>query len=239
MDELINKPDCTFKSAQLSGLEITDADMALINTYALSPLTPEDVFVFRAVLCDNRVDRDHERFSVQALTDLKLLFPGKPVINDHSWSAKNQVARIFSTEIETTSEQLDTGEPYVRLIAKIYMVRTAANKNLIAEINGGIRKEVSVGVRVGDVKCSICGGRAGSCSHYAGRKYEVDGELQKCHYVLANCTDAYELSMVPIPAQPAAAICKRHVPQTEIDPKSIHARLRIARAKINALEVER
>ena len=159
MDELINKPDCTFKSAQLSGLEITDADMALINTYALSPLTPEDVFVFRAVLCDNRVDRDHERFSVQALTDLKLLFPGKPVINDHSWSAKNQVARIFSTEIETTSEQLDTGEPYVRLIAKIYMVRTAANKNLIAEINGGIRKEVSVGVRVGDVKCSICGGQ--------------------------------------------------------------------------------
>ena len=38
-----------------------------------------------------------------------------------------------------------------------YMLRTEKNADLIAEIEGGIKKEVSVGCSVGRRVCSVCG----------------------------------------------------------------------------------
>ena len=39
------------------------ADIELINQYSVKELTPQDVFCFSIVLCDNEVDRDTERFT--------------------------------------------------------------------------------------------------------------------------------------------------------------------------------
>ena len=50
-------------------------------------------------LCDNQTDRDLEYFARADLEQLAELFVGKTGIFDHSWSAKDQRARIYRTEL--------------------------------------------------------------------------------------------------------------------------------------------
>ena len=138
-------PGMIEKAAHLAPHEVTEAELKAINKYALEPLTADQVFTFKAVLCDNEVDRTYERFNLKALQDLKKLFLGKTVIKDHSRRADNQVARIYSTELVQSEKTTQAGELYTQLVAHCYMVKTAGNADLIAEIKGGIKKEGSVG----------------------------------------------------------------------------------------------
>ena len=83
------------------------------------------------------------------------------------------------------------------------MVRTPDNQGLIAEIEGGIKKEVSVGCAVKRAVCSICGAERGqSCGHKPGEVY--DGA--QCFFQLEEAVDAYEFSFVAVPAQPRAGV---------------------------------
>lgn len=50
-------------------------------------------------LCDNEIDRDGERFSLEALEQLKALFVGKTGIFDHDPKGENQTARIYAAEL--------------------------------------------------------------------------------------------------------------------------------------------
>ena len=160
-------------------------------------------------LCDNDIDRDGERFSVGALGELAKLFLGKTGIFDHDPKGEKQTARIFDTCVKQDSEKLTKdGQPYVSLCAKAYMVRTSGNADLIKEISGGIKKEVSVSCAVKKRICSICGAdrNVSSCSHIAGRRY---GE-KLCFTVLQQPADAYEWSFVAVPAQVNAGVTKRY-----------------------------
>ena len=85
------------------------------------------------------------------------------------------------------------------------MLRGGANDALIEEIEGGIKKEVSVGCSVERCVCSICGGDIGTCAHRKGEKY--GGKV--CCAELTNAQDAYEWSFVAVPAQPRAGVLKR------------------------------
>ena len=85
------------------------------------------------------------------------------------------------------------------------MVRTQGNQDLIAEIEGGIKREVSVGCAVKRAECSICGSDMGRCAHEKGKRY--DGRL--CCARLLEATDAFEFSFVAVPAQPRAGVMKR------------------------------
>lgn len=67
---------------------VTDDEMALINAYSRRTLTKDEVYVFGVVLCDNDIDRDNERFTVESLFELEKLFVGKTGIFDHSPTAK-------------------------------------------------------------------------------------------------------------------------------------------------------
>ena len=72
------------------------------------------------------------------------MFIGKTGIFDHNPKGENQTARIFDTEVKIyTDNKNSVGEPYACLVAKAYMLRTAKNQDLIAEIDAGIKKEVS------------------------------------------------------------------------------------------------
>ena len=84
------------------------------------------------------------------------------------------------------------------------MVRTAGAETLIAEIEGGIKKEVSVGCAVERRVCSICGGDPEACGHQKGERY--GGQL--CFASLEGASDAYEFSFVAVPAQPMAGVVK-------------------------------
>lgn len=180
-----------------------------INKLTRRPLTEDEVYVFSVVLCDNEIDRDGERFSDESLEELKKRFVGKTGIFDHDPTAVNQNARIFDTELVTDNLRTTTyGNPYKYLKASAYMVRTDENRNLISEIDGGIKKEVSISCSVAKRICSICGcdkNKIG-CSHIKGKSY---GDKQCCT-ILSDITDAYEWSFVAVPAQVNAGVTKKH-----------------------------
>lgn len=186
---------------------ISESDLEKINALARKKQTAESIFIFNVVLCDNEIDRDFERFSIDALHALAPMFVGKTGILDHSMKADNQVARIFETRVETEiSKKTRAGEPFTRLVARAYMAKTQKNADLITEIDAGIKKEVSVGCAVSSVVCSVCGQdkRQNPCNHRSGKSYAK----ALCHSILSGPTDAYEWSFVAVPAQVGAGVTK-------------------------------
>ena len=175
----------------------TALPLEAINAQAKAALTAEQVYVFSLRLCDDQVDRDGERFDTAALPALEKLFIGKTGIVDHKWSSDNQVARIFATEVV-----MEDGISYSKAWA--YIRRGGHADEVIADIEAGIKKEVSVGCAMGYSICSICGSEYGSCGHSKGQYY--DGQL--CCAILKEPMDAYEFSFVAVPAQPNAGVLK-------------------------------
>lgn len=175
----------------------TAAQLEAINAQAKAQLTAEQVYVFSLRLCDDQIDRDMERFDTQALPGLAKLFIGKTGIVDHQWSSKGQVARIFETQVVK-----DEDVTYIKAWA--YIRRGGNGEEVIADIEAGIKKEVSVGCAMGRAICSICGGEYGSCGHQKGEHY--DGAL--CCVILKEPMDAYEFSFVAVPAQRDAGVIK-------------------------------
>ncbi len=186
-------------------------DLAEINRLAKTPLAPEQVYTFNLRLCDNEVDRDLERFDPDALEELGRLFLGKSGVFDHQWSAQGQTARIYRTEvIREAAKTTEAGDEYCWLKGWAYLLRTEKNAELIAEIEGGIKKEVSVGCSMGKSVCSICGAEDG-CGHEKGQRY--GGKL--CFRELREPLDAYEWSFVAVPAQRSAGVLKRFCQEGE------------------------
>lgn len=177
-----------------------------INSFTRRNFTEKELYVFPVTLCDNDIDRDGERFSDEALESLKSLFVGKTGIFDHDPKGTNQSARIFDTELVSDPDRKTaTGEPYKYLKGWAYMIRTDTNKSLIDEIDGGIKKEVSVSCSAGKRICSICGSSE-PCEHQKGKEY--DGKI--CCRILDDITDAYEWSFVAVPAQVNAGVSKKY-----------------------------
>ncbi len=196
------------------GIEAGAEDMALINGLAKAELMAEQVYVFTLRLCDNEVDRDFERFDNEALERLGELFVGRSGIFDHQWSARGQTARLYRTEVvREPAVRTRAGDEYRWLKGWAYLLRTERNGELIAEIEGGIKKEVSVGCSAGRSVCSICGAEDGDCGHAPGQVY--DGAL--CFRELRDIADAYEWSFVAVPAQRAAGVLKRFGREREED----------------------
>lgn len=175
----------------------TAAQLEAINALAKTRLNGEQVYVFSLRLCDDRIDRDGERFDTGALPGLAKLFLGKTGILDHRWSTENQVARIFETQVVKEKDA-----SYIRAWA--YIRRGGKNDELIADIEAGIKKEVSVGCAMAQAVCSICGSEYGTCGHVKGERY--DGQV--CAVILKEPVDAYEFSFVAVPAQREAGVMK-------------------------------
>lgn len=186
-------------------------ELELIGQFARKKLSEEELYTFSLILCDNEIDRDSERFTVSALHELAKLFVGKTGIFDHNMKGKDQTARIYSAEvIVDSSRKTADGEDYTYIKAKAYMVRTEKNKDLIAEIDAGIKKETSVGCCVREIRCSICGRdiKTEGCEHQKGKLYGG----KTCCYLLSEPTDAYEWSFVAVPAQKNAGVIKSFTP---------------------------
>ena len=199
---------------KISPCEITEGDLALINRFTVKELKADEVYSFNVILCDNDVDRDGERFSNEALSQLAKLFVGVTGIFDHDPKSSNQSARIYSAEcVNIPGKKTVTGEDYFCVKAKAYMPLTEKNADLIGDINAGIKKEVSVSCAVADFTCSICNSdmRFSPCNHVKGESY--DGEL--CYCTLSNITDAYEWSFVAVPAQVNAGVTKSYTKEIE------------------------
>ena len=197
--------DIVKEAGTMAGQGMESGDLALINALARRELKAEEVYTFCVRLCDNEVDRDGERFPQRTLEELAGRFVGKSGVFDHQWSALGQTARIYRTElVQEEGTATAAGDGYCYLKGYAYMLRCEKNRDLIQEIEGGIKKEVSVGCAVERSVCSICGGDMGECAHEKGRRY--GGKL--CFAELTGAADAYEWSFVAVPAQPRAGVLK-------------------------------
>ena len=221
-----------------SGTEL-EAKLEQLNRFTRRTLTQEEVFLFDVRLCDNEIDRDGERFSLEALEQLKALFVGKTGIFDHDPKGENQTARIYAAELVQEPERVTSaGEVYTFLKGHAYMVRTDANRDLIREIDGGIKKEVSISCAAVSKTCSVCGSdrRKNPCAHRVGQLY---GE-KRCHVVLSDVTDAYEWSFVAVPAQKQAGVLQKQtgggVPVDEFALKKLQMDAELGKAYRQELE---
>ena len=181
-----------------------------INAFARRELREEELYIFPVQLCDNDIDRDVERFSDEALVTMSKLFIGKSGICDHDPKSENQHARIFDTELVIEPGKFTKdGRPYKYLKGMAYMLRTDKNADLIAEIDAGIKKEVSVSCSSAKKICSVCGCDMSKkdCGHHKGQ----DG----CHVIIDDITDVYEWSFVAVPAQINAGVTKKYTPEKE------------------------
>lgn len=198
--------DNTSKGVLVEKQTPEQGELDIINRYALRELGADEVFTFRLAACDNQIDRDDERFSDRALEELAALYPGKPVLLDHNWSAKDQSARVYAASVEADPVRAGLR----RLMLKCYIPRLDSTRRSIDAIETGLRRECSVGCMVSRHLCSICGNDYWEqCLHVRGQEY--DG--QRCHVVLDGVSDAYEVSLVAVPAQREAGVVKSHPAQ--------------------------
>ncbi|MDD2954539.1 MAG: hypothetical protein PHC95_15550 [Parabacteroides sp.] len=222
-DERAKVPNgVVLKSGGVSIPEVTDDDLKKINKFTLKTLNKDDVFIFKISACDNELDdRNFEPFNLSALKDLKKLYVGKTVIKDHNRKSDNQIARVYDTElIEDPTKKTGAGEPFSTLQLKAYMLRTKSTEDLIAEIEAGIKREVSTGCRAKHAYCSICGtdNTKTYCPHWGGREYDTKDGKKLCYFTLDGAKEAYEVSLVAVPAQPRAGTTKSYKEETGEDP---------------------
>lgn len=219
----------TEKAAQVEKQTAGADELEAINRHTLRELSAEEVFTFRLAACDNQVDRDMERFADETLEEMANLYPGKPVLLDHNWSAKDQCARVYGAQVE--EDPVRAGVK--RLILNCYIPRLRNTENAISAIETGLRKECSVGCAVTMRKCSICGqDYYENCLHIRGQEY--GGQL--CHLVLCGCEDVYEVSMVAVPAQKEAGVVKSGEEKPNEDwKKSARARVALEKDRFGAL----
>ena len=198
----------------------TNEDLAKIQQFSRRELLPEEIYVFNVDLCNNDIERDFEKFSVETLKQMAELFVGKTGIFDHSMKSADQTARIFDAFVEKVNgKKTADGEDFYSLKAKAYMLNNEENKSLIDSIEAGIKKEVSVSCSVDKAYCSIChtDRKRAACEHRKGRMY---GD-RLCFNILTDATDAYEFSFVAVPAQREAGVTKSFSVKEEAEMQDI------------------
>ena len=198
----------------------TNEDLAKIQQFSRRELLPEEIYVFNVDLCNNDVDRDYEKFSVETLGQMAELFVGKTGIFDHSMKSADQTARIFDAFVEKVNgKKTADGEDFYSLKAKAYMLNNEQNRSLIDSIEAGIKKEVSVSCSVDKAYCSIChtDRKRAACEHRKGKMY---GD-RLCFNILTDATDAYEFSFVAVPAQREAGVTKSFSVKEEAEMQDI------------------
>ena len=198
----------------------TNEDLAKIQQFSRRELLPEEIYVFNVDLCNNDVDRDYEKFSVETLKQMAELFVGKTGIFDHSMKSADQTARIFDAFVEKVNgKKTADGEDFYSLKAKAYMLNNEQNRSLIDSIEAGIKKEVSVSCSVDKAYCSIChtDKKRAACEHRKGKMY---GD-RLCFNILTDATDAYEFSFVAVPAQREAGVTKSFSVKEEAEMQDI------------------
>ena len=86
-------------------------ELAALNQLLGTKLTEEQVYFFALRLCDNHTDRDAEYFARADLERLAALFVGKTGLFDHSWSARDQAARLLAEGLRLSAADPGEREP--------------------------------------------------------------------------------------------------------------------------------
>ncbi|GAB63097.1 MAG: hypothetical protein DWB56_06755 [Candidatus Jettenia sp.] len=189
-----------------TGKALSDEQLAKINKFALVPLTAEQVYVRKYLMCHSGIDRDNERFHEDMLEDFARTLPGKGFfVEGHpsSWSGKGGPGegRFFDAATEemplekfkeTTGEELKLPEGIKNvkvLWGEAYLLKLDSNTDTLAKIDGGIYSFISIGFKAPRQEVTDKHG------NYLFGEYRPKGE-------------ALEGSLVWLGAQPGASVMK-------------------------------
>jgi hypothetical protein len=194
-----------------AGIEITAEVLAKINSFALEPLTAEQVYVRKFLFCHSGIDRDVERFPKALLDDFTATFPGKSFLFNHD-RRTSPFGLFFDAKTEDmTPEQfkaltglepkLPDGEKTITIVwAWAYMLDEDFNAQITKNLDAGIYRHVSIGFNATDLR---------------GVKTEINGPTLYWEYVAPG--EALEGSLVWLGAQPGATSQKALKDQETID----------------------
>ena len=146
----------------------------------------EPDYKFEIRLCDTKIDRDFERFTLPCLRKMSEMFVGKD-----GFVGQDSIAKIISTEVLKGKD----GEWFIKANASIKNI--PENFKIIEEIKSEKKKEVSIGCSVATRTCSICGDSTGSCDHKPGEHYNG----KQCFTELNDPTDVFEWAFVERPKE--------------------------------------
>ena len=221
-----------------------EGDMARINTFALEPLTVDQVYTRKYVVAHSGIDRDGERFHSALLDDFARTLPGKGYFNNsggHPGSGGGQkgpgqglwydatVKQMSPDEFEAMTgnrPRLGPGESAIHaLMGKMYTLKIPDNESMIANIKGGIHRHVSISFGAdGPVEVK----NPGEPRTTLFNEWQSPGE-------------AYEASSVWLGAQPGAVAVKSAVtePSTQGDKNmEIEVELKEVKDKFSDLTVK-
>jgi hypothetical protein len=166
------------------------SENAAINRFTLRPLSSEEYAVFTLDLCHNRVDRHFSCFPEEELEVINKLVPGRPLMERHDLYGSLPRGIFFHSYLNREGE-------YLSVRPKVYVLRLEENRNFIANIEGGVYRETSIGFSFTFPECSICKKDVRRCVHVPGTNYE--GEL--CFYRMRGVQDVLEGSVVACGSQ--------------------------------------
>lgn len=187
------------------GKQASDDQLAKINTFALEPLTADQVYVRRFLVAHNGIDRDRERFSDDLLDQFSKTLVGKGLFLDGhpgGWSGSGAPGsgRWFDAGVEfmtpqefkqLTGEEVNLPEAVTQVKAlwgEAYMLKTLSYIDEWGQlIDAGIVSFVSIGFSAPRKSITDDNG------NYLYGEYHPNGE-------------ALEASLVWLGAQPGASV---------------------------------
>lgn len=197
------RPSVFYKAVAVNGRRSaapTPRELELINRYARRPLTAAEVHVGECDLCNDRVDRAFERFTVEVLQDFADSLPGKSLLAAH-----DRGSLPLGLWFDATLRRDAGGVTHLR--PAYYIVKTRDNEHHRAQIDGGVYRYASIGFRAQDLVCDICGKSwfGWECQHFPGRTYAA-GEgraVATAHYARSEAqpAEAVEGSIVYLGCQ--------------------------------------
>lgn len=200
-----SKKDCDYCELQepvqqYKGTKRPCHEYAMANPHEAAHLMGYEVaedeteyYKFEIRLCDTKIDRDFERFTLPCLRKLSEMFVGK-----NGFVGQDSIAKILSTVVLKGKD----GEWFIK--ANAYIKNIPENFKVIEEIKSGKKKEVSIGCSVATRTCSICGDSTGNCHHKPGVYYNG----KQCFMELNDPIDAFEWAFVATPVKEEANMDK-------------------------------
>lgn len=171
-------------------LQASDSTMAAINALTLRALTPEQVAVFSLDICNDQIDKHNSRFPQEELQRINSMIPGRPFMERHDLRGTLPRGTFFRS-------QLSSHDGMISVRPDVFILRTEDNDGFIANIEGGVYRETSIGISFAFPQCSICSKDLRECRHVPGREYEG----AQCHYAMRDVKEVIEGSVVPAGSQ--------------------------------------
>lgn len=200
----------SFALTAIKGVKITSDMLASINTFAIKELTAEDVYIRKHLLCHNGIDRDVERFSEPLLEDYARTLPGKSFLEVHN-TYNLPIGLFFDARTEgmtpeefksLTGEEINLPEGIDTakvILSWLYILKKEFNDKLIANLDAGIYRHISIGFTASD-------------------RIPIRGEGDKTlYYEYISPGEAREGSIVCLGAQQGATSLKKTPETNNID----------------------